>query len=164
MPVTRTTTEPDDHGERKAATDRLDSIANSDILLGLVCVIPATITYLILPLLTSRYNPIPLPLFDNSPALLGITGSPTVRWDAIHFLSVASGGYQFEQQLAFQPGWQLALRRVGAVWQAIFGGADLSSKEIVRGCGVFMIFLAGARGCLLFRLVLVNSPVDQGRS
>ncbi|KAG6862297.1 hypothetical protein C0995_015994 [Termitomyces sp. Mi166 len=44
-----------------------------------------------------------LPLFDASPRLQGPL-SPAVRWDALHFLAIADGGYQYENQWAFLPG------------------------------------------------------------
>lgn len=129
----------------------LDRVLDSNLLLGLVCAIPAAFATIVLHLLASPSNPLPLPLFDNSPALLDPSPSPLIRWDAIHFLSVASGGYQFEQQLAFQPGWQIAVQQVGRVWRTLFGESEDPAQAIIRGSGVFMLFLAGVRGCLLFR-------------
>lgn len=64
-----------------------------------------------------------IPPFDSSHQLN--TSNPTTRWDAIHFLSIAKDGYQYEQQLAFQPGWMAVLRASGWMvsrFQLIFGG------------------------------------------
>jgi phosphatidylinositol glycan class V len=36
---------------------------------------------------------------------------PFIRWDTVHFISIARNGYQFEQQTAFMPGlpWLMGL-------------------------------------------------------
>jgi hypothetical protein len=59
-----------------------------------------------------------IPMFDTSPQLLSREFQPSsfwnyhdgARWDAIHYLSVATEGYRWEQQLAFMPGWPAVLR------------------------------------------------------
>lgn len=77
-------------------------------------------------LLTVLSNLPQFPPFDSShtvltqsesspyiPTSYGLNGSGTIRWDAIHFLSIAKDGYRWEQQLAFQPGWMAILRISG---------------------------------------------------
>lgn len=54
-----------------------------------------------------------IPPFDSSHLLASASYSPTLRWDAVHFLSVARRGYEWEQHLAFQPGWHGSLRAAG---------------------------------------------------
>jgi hypothetical protein len=57
-----------------------------------------------------------LPSFDSSALLVsGPLGSSSLRWDAIHFVSIAKEGYRYEQQIAFQPGWPLLLRGTSSV-------------------------------------------------
>lgn len=71
----------------------------------------ATSTYVILHLLTAFVKP-----FDSSHTIAG-TSEPGLRWDALHFQAVATRGYQYEQQLAFQPGWHgllYLLRNLGS--------------------------------------------------
>lgn len=128
----------------------VNKITRSNALLVLVCAMPGLITSLILSFLVSSYNPIPIPLFDASPDLIGISQSSSVRWDAVHFVSVAAKGYKYEQQLAFQPGWHGTLAIIGRVWKTIFGAESIESS--ISKAGVpFMLLLAGVRGCLLFR-------------
>lgn len=134
---------------RKAPRFTIDQVVESNLLLSLACAIPAVLTTLLLAVLTSPTNPYRNPLFDASPSLLGTKDASLIRWDAIHFLSVASDGYQYEQQLAFQPGWHAVLHVVGRVWQSVFRTARLQDA-ITRGSIPLMWILAGIRGCLLF--------------
>jgi hypothetical protein len=99
---------------------------------------------------------LPIRTFDASASLLSPPTSsgisltplttytpPTLRWDAIHFATIALRGYTFEQQLAFQPGWPLVMRVAGeGVWWAkrLFTGlvsgdssSILTSNDVVLG-------------------------------
>ncbi|RSH90453.1 ER membrane glycoprotein subunit of the GPI transamidase complex-like protein [Saitozyma podzolica] len=99
---------------------------------------------------------LPIRTFDASASLLSPPTSsgisltplttytpPTLRWDAIHFATIALRGYTFEQQLAFQPGWPLVMRVAGeGVWWAkrLFAGlvsgdssSILTSNDVVLG-------------------------------
>lgn len=49
-----------------------------------------------------------LPRFDASGSVFG-------RWDAVHFFSIAERGYEYEQQVAFQPGWHALLHSASDV-------------------------------------------------
>ncbi|WOO83212.1 GPI mannosyltransferase 2 [Vanrija pseudolonga] len=87
--------------------------------------------------------------FDSSHLVGAGSGKrPGLRWDAIHFVGVATGGYVHEQQLAFQPGWHGLLR--------LFGSAVAS----VRGRGVATVttddVLAGALLLSLLARVVAN--------
>ncbi|GFZ43371.1 GPI mannosyltransferase 2 [Saitozyma sp. JCM 24511] len=96
----------------------------------------------------------PIGTFDASASLLspptpsGISLTPlttytppTLRWDAIHFATIALQGYTFEQQLAFQPGWPLVMRIAGdgVCWaRRLFAGLEtddssLTSNDVVLG-------------------------------
>lgn len=140
------------HGRHDSDNDLsvLDRITSSNTLLILACAIPGLISCLILLFLSSSYDPVPIPLFDASPDLINVDKSPFVRWDAVHFLPVAAGGYRYEQQLAFQPGWHATLAIIGRAWQFIFGTRSIETA-IATASIPFMILLAGIRGCLLFR-------------
>lgn len=96
----------------------------------------------------------PIGTFDASASLLSPPTSsgtpltplttytpPTLRWDAIHFATIALQGYTFEQQLAFQPGWPLVMRIAGegVCWaRRLFAGLEtddssLTSNDVVLG-------------------------------
>jgi hypothetical protein len=93
-------------------------------------------------------------LFDASPDIIDVTSSPYVRWDAIHFLSVAARGYEYEQHLAFQPGWHAVLALIGRIYQFVVRSENTGQSlegAITRASLPFMLLLAGLRGCLLFR-------------
>jgi phosphatidylinositol glycan class V len=85
--------------------------------------------------------------FDSSASIVCIQEpSPTLRWDAVHFSSVALHGYQYEQQLAFQPGWPLIMRLSGEVvkWaKNLMGRGDhpLGPEEVALG-GILVANLA----------------------
>lgn len=51
--------------------------------------------------------------FDSSHLIISDKDSAGLRWDAIHFGSIAIDGYQYEQQLAFMPLVPLYLRLSG---------------------------------------------------
>ncbi|EJT50939.1 hypothetical protein A1Q2_07035 [Trichosporon asahii var. asahii CBS 8904] len=66
-----------------------------------------------------------LPRFDTSGSVFG-------RWDSVHFFSVARNGYEYEQQVAFQPGWHALLHSganaVGSIRQWLGIDPPLISK------------------------------------
>ncbi|EIW73174.1 hypothetical protein TREMEDRAFT_42227 [Tremella mesenterica DSM 1558] len=105
---------------------------------------------IVLAILTRSFSSILLslsnvPLFDTSPYLLNTSStdrapSATLRWDAIHFSSIALHGYTYEQQIAFQSGWPILMRLAGEVvrwWRG--GGIDV--EDVVFG-GVVLANLA----------------------
>ena len=73
-----------------------------------------------------------LPCFDSSHQLLYDPALPTLRWDAVHYSSIALNGYNFEQQLAFQPGLPAIMRLTGEVVRFVTGG-DIAVKHVVIG-------------------------------
>jgi hypothetical protein len=109
---------------------------------------PSIITLALLHILRSPYNPFRIPLFDDSSSLIKGGDHTGIRWDAIHFTSIASRGYGYEQQLAFQPGWQGVLWLAGRVWQSVGGGGSLD--PISNGGSVIVVLLAGWRGLALY--------------
>jgi hypothetical protein len=121
----------------------------SNIRIFLISTIPAILTLALLHLLRSPYNPYRIPLFDDSAALLEGCESPLIRWDAVHFTSIASRGYEYEQQLAFQPGWQGVLWLVGQCWRLADDKAS-SIEAISKGGSILMVLLAGWRGLALY--------------
>ncbi|CAK9782258.1 mannosyltransferase [Cutaneotrichosporon oleaginosum] len=77
--------------------------------------------------------------FDSS-HLLAST-APGLRWDALHFLGIATKGYMYEQHLAFQPGWQALLNVLG----------DDANAILLRAAIVNIILRVGA-AVLLYKL------------
>lgn len=57
------------------------------------------------------------------------SASPTLRWDAIHFTAIATKGYEYEQQIAFQPGWPLLVRLLARM---MGGEGDFSVERATR--------------------------------
>ena len=79
--------------------------------------------------------------FDSSHQLVSIGTAPaTLRWDAVHFTSIALHGYEYEQQIAFQPGWPAIMRLAAgsARWMSL---EELGSQDLVMG-GVVIANLA----------------------
>ncbi|WWC66370.1 uncharacterized protein I206_100271 [Kwoniella pini CBS 10737] len=88
-----------------------------------------------------------IPPFDNSHNLVSSTSTntPGLRWDAIHFISIAKYGYIYEQHLAFQPLFMGLLRLSGEclAWlkgnefnenDLIWGGMTISSTSWIGSC------------------------------
>lgn len=79
-----------------------------------------------------------------------------VRWDAVHFLTIANKGYQFEQQLAFFPGLPVLIRLfAGFIRPATFYLEDttrLALVGLVLGNVAFILatFVLYKLSCLLF--------------
>jgi phosphatidylinositol glycan class V len=116
----------------------------------LLSIISPIVTFALLKILTSTHHPFRIPLFDASSSL-GLTEDHSgLRWDAIHFSSIATKGYEYEQQLAFQPGWQGVLWFSGWLWRAATGNPE-HLDAVVRGSTVLMVILAGWRGTALYK-------------
>jgi len=118
-------------------------------LIFLLSTIPSLLTLSLLYLLRSPHNSFRIPLFDDSSALLSGQESTGVRWDAIHFTSIASKGYEYEQQLAFQPGWQGVLWLSGWLWRRLGGIGSINS--ISNGGTLLVVLLAGWRGLAFYK-------------
>jgi phosphatidylinositol glycan class V len=114
----------------------------------LLSTLPSITTLALLHILRSPYNPFRIPLFDDSSSLIKGGVHTGIRWDAIHFTAIASRGYEYEQQLAFQPGWQGGLWLAGRVWRLVGGEGSLDS--ISNGGSVIVVLLAGWRGLALY--------------
>jgi phosphatidylinositol glycan class V len=135
-------------GVRTDETSTTPGERMSNIRIFILSTLPSIITLALLHILRSSYNPFRIPLFDDSPSLLKGEYHTAIRWDAIQFTAIASRGYEYEQQLAFQPGWQGVLWLAGRVWGLVGGGGSLNS--ISRGGSVLVVFLAGWRGLALY--------------
>ena len=128
----------------------LDSVKSmSSTRVFFLSTIPSIITLALLHILRSRSNPFRIPLFDDSPLLINGGNHIGIRWDAIHFTAIASRGYEYEQQLAFQPGWQGVLWLAGRVWRLVIGGDPLDSISV--GGTILVVLLAGWRGLALYK-------------
>ncbi|OCF31134.1 hypothetical protein I317_07883 [Kwoniella heveanensis CBS 569] len=105
-----------------------------------------------------------LPPFDASQPIVASSILPGLRWDAVHFSSIALEGYRWEQQLAFQPLWQAILRLSGEGLGSIKGGkAEVSVKDVVRGgMGVSVLAWVGA-SVMLFKLTSHLFPSSSHR-
>jgi phosphatidylinositol glycan class V len=136
-------------GVRTKGTSTYPVDRTSNTRIFLVSTLPSIITLVLLHILRSSYNPFRIPLFDDSPSLLKGGDRTGIRWDAIHFTAIASRGYEYEQQLAFQPGWQGVLWLAGRVWRLLGGAGSLDS--ISNGGSLFMVLLAGWRGLALYK-------------
>lgn len=73
-----------------------------------------------------------IPLFDSSPDLAG-GPSATLRWDAVHFVSIALRGYEYEQHVAFQPGWMGITRLAGEVVRLCRWGSEITASDVIVG-------------------------------
>lgn len=73
-----------------------------------------------------------LPAFDTSHLILSHHSPSTLRWDAVHFTSIALNGYEYEQQLVFQPGWPGVMRLAGRGVSWVKGG-EMGVEEVVLG-------------------------------
>ena len=65
----------------------------------------------------------------------------TLRWDAIHYASIALNGYEYEQQLAFSPTLPFLMRHSGNLIAWNTGQSGLGVREVVWG-GVTLDVLA----------------------
>ncbi|WVQ85547.1 hypothetical protein IAT38_007713 [Cryptococcus sp. DSM 104549] len=95
-------------------------------------IITLSISVRLLQLLVLHILPSFLPLFDTSPLLLSPNPSPGLRWDAIHFASIATRGYEYEQQLAFQPGWLGVMRLAGEAVRWVKSSMGLGATAAVE--------------------------------
>lgn len=97
-----------------------------------------------------------LPPFDSS----HLVASPTskaghisgLRWDAIHFASVAVDGYQYEQQLAFMPGWLYLMRLAGQVLSKVSRTPEeLATHHVVWGGQIIVCLCSVASAVMLYK-------------
>ncbi len=108
-------------------------------LIALLAVLSRLLALLLLNLLSS------LPSFDSSHQLLSAdSASSTLRWDAVHFASIVLNGYQYEQQLAFQPGWPGLMRLAGEGIRWVSGGEIGVQQVVLAGVVVANIAFVGA--------------------
>jgi phosphatidylinositol glycan class V len=95
-----------------------------------------------------------VPPFDVSHTINTSTSLPGLRWDAIHFLSIAKDGYEFEQQLAFQPGWQVILAAAGrAVARVGRGGDTVNDADLVQSALVINLIARVVANVYLYKCV-----------
>ncbi|WVQ62252.1 uncharacterized protein L199_000391 [Kwoniella botswanensis] len=94
-----------------------------------------------------------IPPFDSSQSLLSPDNLPGLRWDAIHFASVAQNGYEFEQQLAFQPLLMGLLRLLGQSVVCIRGREMEVGDVIWSGVGISAVAWVGA-SIVLYKLTV----------
>lgn len=99
--------------------------AHPSYIIGCLAFLARLITWILLHLLK------PLPTFDSSAEILQ-NGSATLRWDGIHFAAIAKDGYQYEQQIAFQPGWPLLLRALSTMAVSLGWHGESEIGRIVR--------------------------------
>ncbi|WVN90315.1 uncharacterized protein L203_105551 [Cryptococcus depauperatus CBS 7841] len=95
-----------------------------------------------------------LPLFDTSPSLVISSPPPALRWDAIHFASIASRGYEYEQQLAFQPGWLGVMRLAGKGLSFLRGGNVVDVQDVLIGGTLFANAAFVGSSIMLYKLTL----------
>ena len=125
----------------KAVTGSMKPLTLSHILL-------LSLTLRLLVLLTLGTLPRFLKPFDNSHLLLSPDAPGTLRWDAIHFTSIALNGYKYEQQLAFMPGFLYAMRYAGNLVGWVLG-REVGVREVVcGGVGVNVLATLGSTAVL----------------
>lgn len=89
--------------------DRAKPLGRLDVpVVAAVTILTSVVYYAIQEFLWRVVEP-----FDSSHIINSTSTSPGLRWDALHFLAIAKRGYQHEQQVAFQPGWQAVLHILG---------------------------------------------------
>lgn len=69
-----------------------------------------------------------LPRFDTSGSVFG-------RWDSVHFFSVAEKGYEYEQQVAFQPGWHALLHSGSSLVHSVRQYLGIAAPVISKAGG-----------------------------
>ncbi|TNY17693.1 GPI mannosyltransferase 2 [Rhodotorula diobovata] len=104
-----------------------------------------------------------LPSFETDAATLrepvAWWARPFVRWDTVHFVNVALGGYPNEWEAAFMPGLPGLMRAGGEVlhWLSRAGGAVSGNEVVVAGL-VLTIAATTAAALCLHRLTLHTFP------
>ncbi|OCF73752.1 hypothetical protein I204_05596 [Kwoniella mangroviensis CBS 8886] len=99
-----------------------------------------------------------IPSFDSSQSLISLENFPGLRWDAIHFVSIVQNGYEFEQQLAFQPLLMGLLRLLGQS-VAYIRGREIEVVDIIwSGVGVSAVAWVGASAILYKLTVHLYNP------
>ena len=102
-----------------------------------------------------------LPSFETDAATLrepvAWWARPFVRWDTVHFVNVALGGYPNEWEAAFMPGLPGLMRAGGEVlhWLSRAGGAVSGNEVVVAGL-VLTIAATTAAALCLHRCVLLS--------
>ena len=99
--------------------------------------------------------------FDTSHLILSPEYNSGLRWDAIHFVSIGKNGYEFEQQLAFMPGWPFLMRFAAEVLALIRGlvmraggieGKDqVGYSDLVKAGNMINIPAAAAAAMFLYK-------------
>jgi hypothetical protein len=153
---------------RTTVSRLLDAIDRSTFFQYIVCTLPSLVALILLHLLRSPLNPFQIPLFDTSSTLLEDSNgfdSPTLRWDAIHFLTIGKHGYAYEQQAAFQPGVVAIYRLIKSGLGLVLGkqgSADVEMTSLMLGYEVVGVAVAGLRSVALFRYVRRLGCISQG--
>lgn len=125
---------------------RATSRGHRDILIvATVTILTSALYYAALELLWRVVSP-----FDSSHLINTASTSPGLRWDALHFVGIAKRGYQYEQQLAFQPCWQAILHILG------FGASrERTDDAILRGSVVVNTLIRVLANVYLYKCVAV---------
>lgn len=105
---------------------------DQDVLSVVRTTLATSVIYFAVQLALSRF----VTPFDSS-HLVHSPPSPNLRWDAVHFMEIAKNGYQWEQHLAFQPGWQAILHFLDRIGGALYGAVVLNTLARV-GANVFL--------------------------
>jgi phosphatidylinositol glycan class V len=99
--------------------------------------------------------------FDTSHLIISPGSGFGLRWDAIHFVSIGKNGYEFEQQLAFMPGWPVIMR-LGAELLAFVRGKllrllgmeqkiEVEYSDLVLAGSMINVFAGGGAAMFLYK-------------
>jgi phosphatidylinositol glycan class V len=121
--------------------------------------IPLTLFLRLLILLLTYLPSAYLPPFDSSHLLVHHSPLGGLKWDAIHYTSIALHGYEYEQQGAWMPLWPLIMRYAGWIGYYIMGKeGELGVEDVVRGGeGVNLIMNLGST-YMLYKYVYTLFP------
>jgi hypothetical protein len=104
----------------------------------------------LVPFLISLPSKTALP-FDSSHLL--VQDSPGLRWDAIHYASIALDGYRYEQQGAFMPLWLGMMRLSGEVLAYLRGRDSVGVGEVLLGGQYLNILMNAGAVMMLYKWV-----------